>query len=331
MSNDCIKSNSCYPYIYSYCYKSVRLFFEKAGYCMKIEAVRLSKTYPGGNKALDEVSFKIDKNGIFSLIGKNGAGKTTLVRILSTQLFPTSGRAVIDSWDVVEDARQIRERIAAVPQEARAVPWMTPVQTVTSYLMWRGYTHSESRSMAMDTLRKFSMEKYENEKNRKLSGGQKRKVLVATALSSEADLIFLDEPTTGLDFISRKELWDVFSNIRKERSIVLTTHYLEEAEMLADHIGVLNEGKLVGFGTLNELRKLAPFPFTIKAFSPEIDIPEGAGKVVALSGDQMQILAHEDDVFNIVSSLIARRIMFTVQESSLNTIFETLVYGGGED
>lgn len=297
---------------------------------MRIDVHGISKTYGGSRMALDDVSFLLDNNGIFSLIGKNGAGKTTLVRILSTQLLPTSGSASIDGMDVVTSAKEIRERIAAVPQEARAVPWMTPIQTITAYLMWRGYTHSEARRMALDTSRKFGMEQYEHEKNRKLSGGQKRKVLVATVLSSEADLIFLDEPTTGLDFISRRELWNVFTSMRRDRTILLTTHYLEEAEELADHIAILNSGRMAGFGTLKDLRSLIPYPFTIKAYSSDFDIDGEDGKVVRLSGGETRIFAHEDEVFSIVNDLLARRIKFTVQESSLNTIFETLVNGGVE-
>ena len=160
---------------------------------------------------------------------------------------PTSGSATIDGLDVVTQAGKIRENIAAVPQEARAVPWMTPVQTITSYLMYRGYTHSNARQIALDTLRKLGMEKIEDQKNRNLSGGQKRKVLVATVLSSEAQLIFLDEPSTGLDYLSRKELWSLFTSMKRERSIVLTTHYLGEAEELADLIAMLNRGRLAAF------------------------------------------------------------------------------------
>lgn len=241
---------------------------------------------------------------------------------------PTSGSASINGYDVVSQAKSIRENIAAVPQEARAVPWMTPVQTITSYLMYRGYTHADARQIGLDTLRKLGMEKIEEQKNRNLSGGQKRKVLVATVLSSEAQLIFLDEPSTGLDYLSRKELWALFTSMKKERSIVLTTHYLEEAEELADMIGMLNRGKLSAFGTMGDLRKTMKYPYSVKVSSPDFEIDAGEGTIIHLPDGITQIFTYEDEVFNIVTSLISRKLRFTVQEVSLNTIFENIVYGG---
>lgn len=297
---------------------------------MDINATRLSKTYSAGNLALDEVSFNFNRNGIFSLIGKNGAGKTTLIRVLSTQLMPSAGRASINGFDIVDQARDIREIIAAVPQEARAVPWMTPLQTITSYLMWRGYTHSTSMNMGRDILRTLGMERQENLKNRNLSGGQKRKVLVATALVSEAKVIFLDEPTTGLDFISRKELWNILTSLKRDRLIVLTTHYLEEAEELGDIIGVMDHGRIVAFGSLNKLRKMTRYPLGIRIFSSDYAIPDNVGEVKKLSEKEVQVYTSEEDAYNLVNDLLSKRIKFTVQQISLNTIFETLVNGDEE-
>lgn len=275
--------------------------------------------------------YNFNLNGIFSLIGKNGAGKTTLIRILSTQLLPSSGEASIDGLDVVDQAGEIREMIAAVPQEARAVPWMTPLQTLTSYLMWRGYTHSRSIEMGKDVLRMLGMEEQENLKNRNLSGGQKRKVLVATALASEASLIFLDEPTTGLDFISRKELWNVLVTMKQNRLIILTTHYLEEAEELGDLVGIMNAGKMVGFGTLDQLRRMAKFPLGIRIFSPDFKVPDHIGEVEQISNNEFQVYTTEDRAYSLVNDLLSKHVKFTVQEISLNTIFESVVHGSEAD
>jgi ABC-2 type transport system ATP-binding protein len=151
----------------------------------------------------------LETTGIFALIGRNGAGKTTLVRILATELEPTSGSASINGMNILKQADKLREKIAIVPQEARAIRWMTPKQTVMSYLLWRGYSYKNARTLADESLEKMGLKNYANVLNTNLSGGTKRKVLIATVTASEAEIIFLDEPTTGLDPISRRELWEI--------------------------------------------------------------------------------------------------------------------------
>ncbi len=195
-----------------------------------LECKGLTKIYQDQRKALDNVSFSVETQGIFGLIGRNGAGKTTLIRIIATELEPTSGTASIDGNDILAQTDKLREKIAIVPQEARTIRWMTPKQTVFSYLLWRGYPYGEANRLACESLTKLGLEQYANVLNSRLSGGTKRKVLIATVTASEAQIIFLDEPTTGLDPISRRELWDILRELGKTRFIFLTTHYLEEAE-----------------------------------------------------------------------------------------------------
>jgi ABC-2 type transport system ATP-binding protein len=297
---------------------------------MKINAIKLTKNYEGRNLALDNVSFEVSMNGILAIIGKNGAGKTTLVRILATELLPTSGSAYINDIDVIHNAKDVRELIAVVPQEARAVPWLTPLQTVSSYLMWRGLSYRESRERGKEVLRTLGLENVENEKNRKLSGGMKRKVLVATVISSDAPIIFLDEPTTGLDYISRKELWEILNSMKYNRLIILTTHYLEEAEVLGDKIGILDKGKLLAFGSMDELRRIVKYPFIIK-ISGDVKINSIDGYIKRLSNGDVQIFSTEREIFKLAQELLEGKIKFTVQEVSLNNIFEFLVEGGVED
>ena len=185
----------------------------------KLECKALTKVYQDHRKALDNVSFSVDTAGIFGLIGRNGAGKTTLIRILSTELEPTSGTAAIDGARHTNPGPdKLREKIAIVPQEARAIRWMTPKQTVFSYLLWRGYPYKEANRLACESLAKLGLEQYADVLNSRLSGGTKRKVLIATVTASEADIIFLDEPTTGLDPISRRELWDILETWAKPAS-----------------------------------------------------------------------------------------------------------------
>jgi ABC-2 type transport system ATP-binding protein len=284
---------------------------------------KLTKVYSGARfkRALDEIDMDIPMRGILAFIGRNGAGKTTLVRILATQLEPTSGLARIDGLDVMNDAKELRNRIAIVPQEARTVAWMSPKQTVLSYLMWRGYDYSKAKEMAVEALAKVGVEQYMDRLNRTLSGGTKRKVLVATALASEADIVFLDEPTTGLDPISRKELWNYLVNLGKERFTILTTHYLEEAEQLADRICILDKGRLVGSGTLQELRGMVKYQYSIRV-QKEIQLLVTANGELARSRDgSVQLLTTEDEAFRLSRNLFESGQRFSISPVTLDDIF----------
>ena len=297
----------------------------------KLECNGLTKVYTDHRIALDNVSLSVETKGIFGLIGRNGAGKTTLIRILSTELESTSGSASINDLDILTKTGKLRERIAIVPQEARTIRWMTPKQTVFSYLLWRGYPYKEANRLACESLAKLGLEQYANVLNSKLSGGTKRKVLIATVTASEADIIFLDEPTTGLDPISRRELWDILRDLGKTRFIFLTTHYLEEAEQLADHIGILKEGKLVSLGTLAELRKSSPFQYSVK-LPPKTVVPQinDAEITVSNSGDT-QIMTNEAEAFRLAKLLSEQGTKFSISPITLDDIFFHLVGQKAED
>ncbi len=291
----------------------------------KLDCINLTKIYGDKQTALDSVTFSVETRGIFGLIGRNGAGKTTLIRILSTELSPTSGTGSINGADILTQAGVIREKIAIVPQEARAIRWMTPKQTVFSYLLWRGYSYGEANRLAMESLKKLGLEQYANTLNSKLSGGTKRKVLIATVTASEAEIIFLDEPTTGLDPISRRELWDILLELGKTRFIFLTTHYLEEAEQLADHIGILKEGKLIAVGTLSELRSSARHQYSLK-LSPKTKVPELIDAEVTTSTTGLtQILTNEQEAFRLAKQFAEQGVRFSITPVTLDDIFFHLV------
>jgi len=284
----------------------------------------LTKIYKGSVKALDSVTFSMASKGIFALIGRNGAGKTTLVRILATELKATSGTASIDGLDVDKEAKKLRERIAIVPQEARALSWMTPKQTISAYLMWRGFSYGEAKEKALESLAKLGLSQYANVLNGRLSGGTKRKVLVATVIASEADFVFLDEPTTGLDPISRRELWGTLRELGKERFTFLTTHYLEEAEQLADSIGILKEGKLVAIGSLNDLRKGMRYGYSVK-FDAKFPLSGVKGDVTVSEGGYTQVLTNEDEAYSIARMLVDSGIRYSLSPVTLDDIFFRLV------
>ncbi len=293
---------------------------------MELIIKKISKRYEKGRFALHNVSFSIPSDGgIFALIGRNGAGKTTLIRILATQLEPTSGSASINGLDVVSDAEKLRESIACVPQEARAVGWLTPRQFITSYLLWRGMNYGEASRRAADSLSRLGLTKHMDMQNQKLSGGLKRKVLVAMVMASGAKVLFLDEPTTGLDPISRDELWKTLKALKKDHFIFLTTHYLEEAERLADNIGVLDDGKLKAMGTLEELRKTVKFPYSIKVLSKEnVDKPKH-GLLIRGIDETSQIVTTEQEANSISRELIRKKVRFSMNPLTLDDIFYYIV------
>ncbi|HVP22557.1 MAG TPA: ABC transporter ATP-binding protein [Conexivisphaerales archaeon] len=287
----------------------------------------LTKVYSnsGGGRALDSVTMSVPSHGIFTLIGKNGAGKTTLVRILATQLEPTQGSAYINGIDVVKEARKLRDIIATVPQEARAIPWLTPLQTVVAYMLWRGYGYAEAKSRADEALAKAGLAQYAETVTRKLSGGLKRKVMVATALAADAEVTFLDEPTTGLDPMSRRELWKSLEEIAKDRFLILTTHYLEEAERMADTLGILDKGRLVALGTLDYLRSLVKYEYSIR-FPTMQEVPSVEGGVVTSGTDgQTQIMTGEREAYRLSKELLERGAKFSINRISLDGIFFSLV------
>ena len=296
---------------------------------VKLIIKNLSKSYVDKKSkslsALKKVSLDLDINGIFTLIGRNGAGKTTFIRIVSTELLPTSGKVYLDGVDVVKNPKEIRERIAVIPQEAALIPWMTARENIFAYLLWRGLSFKEAKERTNTVLTRFKLEKYADKLPRKLSGGTKRKVLVALVISSNAKIIFLDEPTTGLDPISRRELWEVLTELKKEHLVILTTHYLEEAEELSDYIIILNKGKLVKAGSINNIRDAIGYPYAIKIFKGFNKKIRLNGKVVKKNDGTFQVFSDERTANNLAKKLIKTKVKFSINPTSLEDIFYMLV------
>jgi ABC-2 type transport system ATP-binding protein len=199
---------------------------------------------------------------------------------------------------------------------------MSPLQTASSYLLWRGFGFREAKQRALKALRRLGLGASVNTINRQLSGGMRRKVLVATILASEAEVFFLDEPTTGLDPISRRELWGFLKEISKERFIFLTTHYLDEAEGLADQIGVLDRGSLIRLGTLDQLRQTVSYNYSVKIpASPAPQVPKVEDGEVVSGKDGYRILTTEDEAFKIARELTKGGFRFSINPVSLDDIF----------
>ena len=217
-----------------------------------VEAEGLVKKYGDGTAALKGIDLRIDKKNTI-ILGQNGAGKTTLLRILSTQLSPTSGRAKVLGYDVLHDADKVRRRIVSIPQEADIMEELTPQEHLEIYLAARGMDGKESAKRIEKAFKALGLYGVKDKTANFLSGGMKRKIFVSMALASDAELVFLDEPTLGLDPISRLEVWSAIRKLKGK--VILTTHYLEEAKFLADEIVLINSGRVAMKGTVEGLLK----------------------------------------------------------------------------
>ncbi len=215
-----------------------------------IEIVNLTKVYENGVEALKGINANISRKRT-AIIGRNGAGKTTLIRILSTQLEPTSGYALINGLNILNDEEKIRKKIACIPQEARPIGMLTPYEHVFLYLTARGFSFKSASEEARKALKEVNLWDQRNVPSDELSGGMKRKVFVAMALASGAETVFLDEPTTGLDPLSRVEVWSAIKELPSE--IIITTHYMEEAQTLSDEIVFIEGGRILKQGTPEEV------------------------------------------------------------------------------
>jgi len=217
-----------------------------------IQVENLSKHYPPDVKAVDDISFMIKPRQIFSMLGPNGAGKTTTVEILEGLRNPTSGTASIFGVDVTRDYAKIRSRVGVLPQNFEPFDELKPPEAVE---YWAGlFDRRISKKEVNDLLESVGLTDRKNLISKKLSGGEKRKLGIALSIINNPELLFLDEPTTGLDPKARRDLWRLVEDIRKKGTTVfLTTHYLDEAEKLSDDVAIMHKGKMIARGGPEEL------------------------------------------------------------------------------
>ena len=237
----------------------------------------LSKQYDGGFQALKNVNLDIDEGEILALLGPNGAGKTTLISIICGLVNPSSGTAKVGGFDVVGDYRQARSLIGLVPQEIA----LEPFQTVMDALRFtRGlFGKRNDPALLKSILEKLSLWDKKDAKTMELSGGMKRRVLIAKALCHEPRVLFLDEPTAGVDVELRKEMWDVVRQLKQDGvTIILTTHYIEEAEAIADRVGVIRSGELLLVEEKETLmQRMGQRQLRVELMQPLDGIPEALG------------------------------------------------------
>ena len=219
---------------------------------LAIEVNNLTKKFKE-KTAVNGINLKINKGELFALLGTNGAGKTTTIKMISTLILPTNGEIKVEGLDIIKERQKIKEIVNVSPQETAIAPNLSVKENLE--FMAGVYQIVNKEEKINELIKMFKLEDVLKQKAKTLSGGWQRKVSIAIALINDPKILFLDEPTLGLDVIARKELWNVIKELKGKITIILTTHYMEEAESLSDRIGIMANGKLVDTGTSEELIK----------------------------------------------------------------------------
>ena len=301
----------------------------------------LSKVYDNGFNALKNINLNIKKGEIFAMLGPNGAGKTTLISIICGIVKPSSGKVTFEDFDIIEDYRETRSRIGLVPQELTLEQFETVFNNV-SYS--RGlYGKKPDPKHIEKVLKQLSLWDKKDLILRKLSGGMKRRVLIAKALSHEPKILFLDEPTAGVDVELRQEMWKVVKSLREIGvTIILTTHYIEEAEAIADRVGVINQGEIIIVEQKKELiKKMGRKVLSVELQEEIQDIPESLKKYNLIIGNNKMSLVYtynleekQTGITNLLQDIkdsgLKLRDLKT-EQSNLEKIFVTLVRENNEN
>ena len=300
----------------------------------------LSKVYDNGFNALKNINLNINKGEIFAMLGPNGAGKTTLISVICGIVSPSSGKITVDNFDIIDDYRETRSRIGLVPQELSLEQFETVFNNV-SYS--RGlYGKKPDPSHIEKILKQLSLWDKKDLSLRQLSGGMKRRVLIAKALSHEPQILFLDEPTAGVDVELRQDMWKIVESLRKTGvTIILTTHYIEEAEAIADRVGVINQGEVIVVDKTKELlKKMGHKKLTVELQEEIKEIPKTLEKYNLILGNNKMsvdytynVQTKQTGITNLLQDLKDAGLKLKdlkTEQSTLEKIFVNLVRENNE-
>jgi len=297
-----------------------------------VKSVGLSKVYRSKHseesvEALKGVSIDVEKGELFTLLGPNGAGKTTFLRIISTQLLPSDGDAEVLGYSVVNEPEEVRKHIAVVPQDVATYNNFTPWEYGYYFARLRGMDSVEAKKKAEEALKAVDLWDLRNRICQTLSGGEKRRAIIASVLSSDADVLMLDEPTSGLDAVARRGVWSALRElIGRGKTILLTTHMMEEAEMISDRLAIVNKGSVVACGRLDEIKALVKERFRV-VINGEFKQLSSYGETAKLGDRNIVYLETQDEAIDLLKDSLKMNLRAEASPVTLEDVFVRLVGG----
>jgi ABC-2 type transport system ATP-binding protein len=300
-----------------------------------VELIEVRKSY-GGFRAVDGISFSIPPAHIFGLLGPNGAGKSTLIRMMTTLVPITSGRAMVAGFNVAKEPDSVRRVIGVIPQALTSDPDLTLEENLSIYAKLYGVPRAQRAKNIQEVLEAVDLVKWRDAQTKTLSGGMRRRLEIARGLVHNPHIFFLDEPTTGLDPVSRIAVWEMLDNLRKTRNLtmLLTTHYMEEADKLCDRIAIVDHGNLVALGTPIELKQNVPganvvevhFDRETEQWKSRLEGLDGVTSVQAESAGFYRVLTSSGSrttmqLVELAASLGENITSLSVQNTSLDDVF----------
>jgi len=299
-----------------------------------VKSIDLVKVYHRKEtvEALKDVNLSIKKGELFTLLGPNGAGKTTFLRIISTQLLLTKGEAYVFEYNVTTQPNEVRKHIVVVPQDVQTYGNFTPWEYCYYFSQLRGMPKSKVEENSERTLKAVDLWDLRNRTCATLSGGEKKRAIIASALASDADILMLDEPTSGLDAVARRKVWAVLRELVEQgKTILLTTHIMEEAEMISDRLAIINKGKVVAEGTPEEIKGLAKekLRVVVEGNSKDTKLLQNNSRVVKFGGKQIIYLKDENEAIELVKTALKKGLKAEIAPVTLEDVFVKIV--GGEE
>ena len=294
-----------------------------------VKSVGLRKVYRSKEavEALKGVSIDVGKGELFTLLGPNGAGKTTFLRIISTQLLPTEGDAFVHGHSVVNEAEEVREHIAVVPQGVATYNNFTPWEYAYYFARLRGIGSPKAKEKAEEALKTVDLWELRNRICQTLSGGEKRRAIIASVLSSDADVLMLDEPTSGLDAVARRGVWSALRElVGKGKTILLTTHMMEEAEMVSDRLAIVNKGSVVACGNPEEIKGMVKEKFRV-VINGDFKQLSNYSETARLGDRNIVYLKTQDEAIDLLRTSLKMNLRAETSPVTLEDVFVKLVGG----